>query len=80
MLPSLTAAASRRHCHDAKPFDHVSSSSQIDRGTAMLAGESTFMANILFELSLGLYSGTVGGGLDIVLRAMTQLSKSTKIL
>ena len=46
----------------------------------MLAGESTFMANILFELSLGLYSGTVGGGLDIVLRAMTQLSKSTKIL
>ena len=27
----------------------------------------------------GLYSGTVGVGLDVVLRAMTQLSKSVKI-
>lgn len=25
------------------------------------------------------YSGTVGAGLDIILRAMTQLSKSTKL-
>jgi hypothetical protein len=35
-------------------------------------------SNVLGD-SFGLYSGTVGGGLDIALRAMTQLSKSAKI-
>jgi hypothetical protein len=34
--------------------------------------------NVLGE-GFSLYSGTVGGGLDIVLKAMTQLSKSFKL-
>jgi hypothetical protein len=35
-------------------------------------------ANVLGDGFAG-YSGKVGGGLDIVLRAMTQLSKSVKL-
>jgi hypothetical protein len=35
-------------------------------------------SNVLGD-GFGLYGGTVGGGLDIVLRAMTQLLKSVKI-
>jgi hypothetical protein len=36
-------------------------------------------SNVLGD-GFSLYSGTVGGGLDIVLRAMTQLSKSCKLI